>query len=73
MGMRGPGSKREALVTAVMFTAATLLWVYYAAHVYVNLENYTPLTQACTGGILVVGVVASIFHWHRWFTFDKNG
>jgi len=72
MRMRGPGSKREALLTALMFTVATLIWVYYAVQVYLNLEAYTPLTQACTGGILVVGVVASIFHWHSWYTFDKK-
>ena len=72
MRMRGPGSKGEALLTALMFTAATLIWVYYAVRVYLNLDSYTPLTQACTGGILVVGVVASIFHWHRWFTFGKK-
>lgn len=65
-------SKRQTLLTAVLYTAATLMWIYYALHIYQNIDSYTPLTQACTGGILVIGTVASIFNWHRWFTYDKQ-
>lgn len=72
MRQRRPASKGELLLSALLFTAATLIWIYMAFHANANAENYTPLTLAATGGIVVVGSLASAVYWHRWFTYDKK-
>ena len=72
MWNRRPPSKKETLLTAVLFTAGTLMWVYMAIQANMNAENYTSLTLTSTAAIVVIGALISGMFWHRYFTMDKK-
>ena len=69
---RRPPSKRETLLSAIMFTIGTLIWVYMAFKANANSEAYSSLTLTSCAAIVVVGGVISGVFWHRFFTMDKK-
>ena len=72
MWNRRPPSKEETLLSAILFTSGTLMWVYMAIQANMNAENYTSLTLTSTAAIMVIGALISGMFWHRYFTMDKK-
>ena len=68
----GNESKGQLLVTAVLFTLGTLMWIYMAVQANANAESYTSMALTSTAAIVVLGVVISGTFWYRWFTYDRN-
>ena len=72
MWNRRPPSKKETLLSAILFTSGTLMWVYMAIQANMSAENYTSLTLTSTAAIVVIGALISGMFWHRYFTMDKK-
>ena len=69
---RRPPSKRETLLSAILFTVGTLMWVFMAFKANANAEAYTSLSLTSCAAIVVIGSVISGMFWHRFFTMDKK-
>ena len=69
---RRPPSKKETLLSAILFTVGTLIWVYMAFHANANAEVYGSLTLTSCAAIVVIGSILSGMFWHRFFTMDKK-
>ena len=69
---RRPPSKRETLLSALMFTIGTLIWVYMAYRANADPEAYGSLNLTSCAAIVVIGGVISGMFWHRFFTMDKK-
>ena len=69
---RRPPSKRETLLSAIMFTIGTLIWVYMAFQANANAEAYSSLSLNSCAAIVVIGAIISGVFWHRFFTMDKK-
>ena len=69
---RRPPSKRETLLSAIMFTIGTLIWVYMAFKANANAEAYSSLSLTSCAAIVVIGSIISGMFWHRFFTMDKK-
>ena len=69
---RTPPTKRETLLSAIMFTIGTLIWVFMAFKANANAEAYSSLTLTSCAAIVVIGSVISGMFWHRFFTMDKK-
>ena len=69
---RRPPSKRETLLSAIMFTIGTLIWVFMAFKANANAESYSSLSLNSCAAIVVIGGIISGVFWHRFFTMDKK-
>lgn len=69
---RRPPTKRETLLSAILFTVGTLMWVFMAFKANANAEAYTSLSLTSCAAIVVIGSVISGMFWHRFFTMDKK-
>ena len=69
---RRPPTKRETLLSAILFTVGTLIWVFMAFKANANAEAYTSLSLTSCAAIVVIGSVISGMFWHRFFTMDKK-
>ena len=69
---RRPPSKNETLLSAILFTLGTLMWVYMAFRANANADAYDSLTLTSCAAIVVIGSVISGMFWHRFFTMDKK-
>ena len=69
---RRPPSKRETLLSAIMFTIGTLIWVYMAFKANANAEAYSSLSLTSCAAIVVIGSIISGMFWHRFFTMNKK-
>ena len=69
---RRPPSKRETLLSAILFTVGTLMWVSMAFKANANAEAYTSLSlTSCAAIVVICGVISGMF-WHRFFTMYKK-
>ena len=69
---RRPPSKNETLLSAILFTVGTLMWVFMAFKANANAEAYSSLSLTSCAAIVVIGSVISGMFWHRFFTMDKK-
>ncbi len=69
---RRPPSKNETLLSAILFTVGTLVWVFMAFKANANAEAYSSLSLNSCAAIVVIGGIISAVFWHRFFTMDKK-
>lgn len=66
-GNETPG---QLLTTAILFTAATLAWIFMALRM--DPANYTSYTKNCVTAIILAGGIISAVFWKRWFDERKK-
>ena len=69
---RRPPTKRETLLSAILFTVGTLMGVFMAFKANANAEAYSSMTLTSCAAIVVIGSIISGMFWHRFFTMDKK-
>ena len=66
-GNETPG---QLLTTAILFTVATLIWIFMA--VQMDPASYTSYTKGCVSAIILAGAIISFMFWMRWLDSRKK-